>query len=350
LEPLHNRIKMEDNRIVILIVLAVLAVLSFFILQPVLMSIIFGFVLVFIFAPIYNLIHKKIKSKNISSSIITLLLLVVIIVPLIFLIPAVVNEVIKIYTFAQNIDFVTPLEKLFPTVSQSGVLSAEVDSILHSFITKLTTGMIDSVSNFLVGLPIILLQLTVVLFTFFFVMRDKEEIILYLKTVLPFSKEVQERLLKATGDVTMSVLYGQIVVGLIEGAIVGLGFFLFGIPNALFFMILVVIAGVFPIVGPPIIWVPMVIYLLITGNNIAALGVTMFGIASIIVENLLRPVLISKRLMINSLLALLGTIGGLLLFGILGLLLGPLIIAYFAIFLEIYRNKRFSGLIIKPEQ
>ncbi|MFZ1970874.1 MAG: AI-2E family transporter [Candidatus Nanoarchaeia archaeon] len=338
---------MEDNKIVILVVLAVLAVLSFFILQPVLMSIIFGFVLVFICAPLYNLIHKKIKSKNLSASIITLLLLIVIVVPLIFLIPAVVNEVIKIYTFAENIDFVTPIEKLLPTMSQSGALSAEVDSILHSFITKLTTGMIDSVSNFLVDLPIILLQLTVVLFTFFFVMRDKEEIILYLKSILPFSKEVQEKLLKATGDVTVSVLYGQIVVGLITGAIAGVGFFLFGIPNALFFMILVIIAGVLPVIGAPIIWVPMVIYLLVTGNTVATLGVTIFGIASIIVENLLRPLLISKRLMINSLLALLGTIGGLLLFGVLGLLLGPLIIAYFAIFLEIYRNKKFSGLIVR---
>jgi predicted PurR-regulated permease PerM len=337
---------MDENNIIVTIILAVLAVLSFFILKPIFMSIIFGFVLVFIFAPLYNLIHKKIKSKNLSSAIITIILLLLIIIPLIFLIPLMINETIKIYTFAQNIDFVTPIEKLFPSLAQSDVLAAEVDSVLHSFMTNLTTGMLNSVSNFLMNLPVISLQFTVVFFTFFFVMRDKEEFIIYLKMILPFSKEIQEKLLKATKDVTASVLYGQIVIGFIQGMVAGLGFFLFGAPNALLFMILASIAGVFPIVGPAIVWVPMAIYLIVTGNNVAGLGVVIFGIASIVVDNLLRPIIISRRLMINSLLALLGTIGGLILFGVLGLIIGPLIIAYLVIFLEVYRTKRISGLNI----
>ena len=74
-------------------------------------------------------------------------------------------------------------------------------------------------------------------------MRDKEEFIAYLKVVLPFSKEIQDKLLKVTKDVTASVLYGQIVIGFIQGLVAGLGFFLFGAPNALLFMILASIAG-----------------------------------------------------------------------------------------------------------
>ena len=104
-------------------------------------------------------------------------------------------------------------------------------------------------------------------------------------------------------------MYGQIVIGFIQGLVAGLGFFLFGAPNALLFMILASIAGVFPIVGPAIIWIPMAVYLLVTGNNVAGLGVMIFGIASIVVDNLLRPIIILRRLMINSLLALLGTMG-----------------------------------------
>jgi len=194
------------------------------------------------------------------------------------------------------------------------------------------------------------LQLTVVLFTFFFTIRDKSEFIEYLKTILPFSKDVQERLLKATKDVTISVLYGQIIIGFVQGLVAGLGFFLFGAPSALLFMILAIVAGVLPIVGPSIVWIPMAVYLLATGNNVASLGVVIFGIASIVVDNILRPIVISKRARMNSLLALLGTIGGLVFFGIIGLVLGPLIIAYLIIFIEIYKNKRFSGTLIKPEE
>ena len=158
---------MDENNIIVAAILISLAVLSFFILKPIFMSVVFGFVLVFIFAPIYNLIHKKIKSKNLSSAIVTIILLVIIIVPLIFLIPFLLNETIKIYTFAQNLDFVTPIEKLLPLITQSESLAAEFGSVLHSFTTNISTGIFNSVSNFLMNLPVISLQLTVVFFTFF---------------------------------------------------------------------------------------------------------------------------------------------------------------------------------------
>lgn len=337
------------EKIIVAAILIALSVLSFFLLKPILMSIILGFVLVFIFAPFYNLIHKKIKSKNLSSTIITAILLIVLIVPSIFLVPIMINETIKIFTFAQQIDFVTPVKNLFPSLSSTGVFPSEVDSILHTFITNVTTGMVNSAFNFLLDIPVILLQMTVVLFTFFFVMRDKEEFIEYLKSILPFPKDVQEKLLKATKDVTASVLYGQIVIGFFQGLIAGLGFFLFGVQNSLLLMILAILAGVLPILGPSIVWMPVAVYLVVTGNNLAGVGVTIFGIASIVVDNFLRPIVISRRLMMNSLLALLGTIGGIIFFGVMGLILGPLIIAYLLILLEIYRNKRFSGLLIKAE-
>ena len=337
------------NEIVVAAVLIILSILAFLLLKPILFSIIFAFVLVFIFAPLYNVLYKRLKSKNWTAILITILLIIVIVVPLIFLVPFLVTQAIKIFTFAQQIDFVTILEKLFPSLASSDTLTAQIDTVLHSFITNLTSGMVDAVSNFLINIPTTLLQLTVVLFTFFFVIRDKNEFIDYLKTILPFSKDVQEKLLRATKDVTASVLYGQIIIGLIQGLVAGLGFFLFGAPSALLFMILAILAGVLPIVGPSIVWIPMAVYLLATGNNVASLGVVIFGIASIIVDNVLRPIVISKRAMMNSLLALLGTIGGLVFFGIIGLILGPLIIAYLLIFIEVYKNKRFSGLIIRQE-
>ncbi len=333
------------NKVAITVILAVLAVLSYFLLKPILMSVILGFLLVFILAPVYDLFHKKIKSKNLSSLIVTSLLVLVIVVPLIFLMPTLINETVKLFLLAQQADFVTPLKSIFSSLSSSTELSAQIDSVIHTFVTNLTSGMVNSMSDFLANVPNILLQATVVLFTFFFVLRDKDEFLEYIRSVLPFSKEIHNRLFKATRDVTASVLYGQVIIGLIQGLVAGAGFFLFRVSNPLLFTVLAVLAGILPIIGPAIVWVPVVIYLFISGNTFAAIGVTIFGIASITVDNFLRPIIVSKRIQMNSLLVLIGMIGGILLFGLIGFVLGPLIIAYLIIFLELYRNKKLSGLI-----
>ncbi|HTZ41916.1 MAG TPA: AI-2E family transporter [Candidatus Omnitrophota bacterium] len=337
----------DVGNLIIVAVSIAFVVLCFLLLKPILMSIIFGFVLVFIFAPIYNLIHKKIKSKNLCAAIVTIILILVIVVLLILLVPIVLQESISIFTNAQNIDFVPGIENLLKSFSNAQAIAIQVDSVLHSFVTETSTSLLNSVTGFLKDFPIFLLQLTVVFFTFFFVIRDKEDFIEYIKSILPFSKEVQERLLKATGDVTASVIYGHTIIGILQGIVVGIGFFLFGVSNPLLFTILAIVAGILPILGVFIVWVPMAVYLLITGNTVAVIGVTIFGVAASTVDNFLRPVIIAKRLSMNSLLALLGTIGGILLFGALGIILGPLIIAYLLIFLEVYRNKKFTGLLVK---
>jgi predicted PurR-regulated permease PerM len=280
---------------------------------------------------------------------VTVILILIITALLVFLVPIIVQESMKVFTYAQDIDFIMPVENLLKSFEGAESIAAQADSVLHSFITDITTNLITSVSNFLKNFPTIFLQLTVVFFTFFFVIRDKEDFIDYLKTILPFQKEVQDRLFKATRDVTASVLYGQVIIGFIQGIVAGIGFFLFSVPNPLLFTILAIMAGVLPIVGPFIVWIPVAIFLLITGNSVATVGVTIFGIASSVVDNFLRPVIIAKKLMMNSLLALLGVIGGILFFGVLGLILGPLIIAYLLIFLEVYRNKKFTGLLIEPK-
>jgi len=167
----------------------------------------------------------------------------------------------------------------------------------------------------------------------------------YIKSLLPFTKDVENKLFKLSKDITSSVIYGQIVIGIIQGLLLGLGLFLFNVPNALILTLLACLAGVFPIIGVAIIWIPVVIYLLIAGNTFPAFGVIIFGLISSSIDNFIRPIIVSKRTHMPSSLILIGMIGGLFLFGILGLILGPLILAYLLIILEIYRNKRTPSIL-----
>ena len=327
------------KKITTAIILLILLVLAFFLVRPILLSIIMGLILAFIFSPVYDWFYKRIKSKNLSALIICFLLLVVIILPIWFLTPVVIDQSIKIYTSVQQIDFITPLKNFFPGLFVSEDFSSEIGSTIYGFVTKITSSLMESFSQLILNFATIFLQLLVVFFVLFFVLRDKEDLVEYIQSLLPFSKEVERKLFKSSKDITVSVLYGQVVIGILQGIIVGIGFFIFKIPNALLLTFFAALAGIFPIIGTALVWVPVVIYLLIAGESLPAIGVAIFGVCSTMIENLVKPVFVSKRTNMNTSLILIGMIGGLFLFGILGIILGPLIIAYLLIILELYRNK-----------
>ncbi len=326
----------------------VLLLLSFFLLKPILMSIFAAIFLAFIFAPVYNWINKKIKNRNISAGIVCLSLILLIAIPLWFLIPVLLNQSIDIFRSSLSIDFITPLKDAFPQLFSSGELSAEIGVAIQSFVTNLTTLSMNLIADFLLEFPNLFLQWLVVLFTFFFVLRDHKQFVNYIQSILPFSKDLEKKFLKSTKDITSSILYGQILIGGLQGLLVGAGFFIFGVDNALFFTVLAVLAGVFPIVGATIVWIPVLIILFFQGEGLFTLvGITIFGILGSFFENSVKPAMVSRKTNIHSGVILIGMIGGVLLFGLLGFILGPLIFAYLIIFIETFRDRKVPGLIIK---
>jgi len=333
------------RKIVTIILITILLVLSFFLLRPILLSIIIGFILVFIFAPLNDWFNKFIKSRTLCVTISTILLFLIIFLPLWFLTPLIIDEAVKFYLSFQKLDLINTLKNIFPSFFSSEQFSLEIASALQSFMTQTTNSLVNSLAEIFFNLPALLLQFTVIIFTFFFGLRDKEKLISYIKGIMPFTSDVEKKLFDSTKGITASVLYGQIIIGMIQGIIAGLGFIIFGVPNALFFALLATLAGILPIIGPFIVWVPIAIYLFITGDTLPAIGIVIFGTASSVIDNFLRPIIVSKRTSLPTPLILIGMIGGLFLFGILGLILGPLIIAYLLIVLEIYRNKKSSSLL-----
>lgn len=338
------------KKIMTLVILAILAVLAFFLLKPILLSIVVGFILAYIFTPIYRKFFKWTKSKNFSASLICAFLILVIIIPFWFLIPIVLKQSIRIYFASQQIDFITPLQELFPSLFSSPEFSSEIGGIIQSFVTKMTSSLMNSLSNILVNFPTLFLQLLVVLFTFFFVLRDGDEILEYVKSLLPFSKDVQKKLLNYTKGITGSVIYGQIIIGMIQGLLTAVGFFIFGVPNAMLLSLLAIIVGVLPIIGTVLVWFPVAVYLFMAGNNVAAIGVAIFGLLSNTIDNFIRPVIVSRATKMHSGIVLIGMISGLFFFGVLGLILGPLILAYLIIILELYRNKKEPSFLIQKEK
>ena len=328
------------------VILLGLLVLAYFVIRPFLISVLAGIILALIFTPAFRKLVKYIKSKNLSTTLICILLAAIILVPLWFLTPMLIKQSINFFISSQQIDFVTPLSKAFPSLFTYETLSNEIVSVLHSFITKITNSLMNIFSNLILDFPTLFLHFLVVVFTFFFVLRDGDKFVSYIQSLLPFPKEVEKKLFKSSKDITFSVLYGQVILGILQGLLVGIAFFIFGVPNALLFTILACLAGIFPIIGTAIVWIPMAIYMVFSGNIVPALGVVVFGVLSSVLENVIKPIFISKRTRVHSAIILIGMVGGLFVFGIIGIILGPLILAYLLIVLEIYRDKRLPGVFI----
>lgn len=338
------------QKIASIVILAILITLSFLLLKPILMSIITAIILAFIFHPLYEKTLKHVKSRNLSTIIISAILIILIVIPLWLLTPILLEQSIEIFMQSQKMDFVTPLKQIVPQLFESEQFSNEIGSVIYSFVTNLANSVMNMISKLIINFPTLFLQFLVVFFTFFFVLRDNDKFVKYIQSLLPFPKKTEERLFKSSRDITMSILYGQVIIGILQGLFAGVSFFLFGVENALFLTILACLAGIFPILGTAIIWVPVSIFVLMDGAIWPAIGIIFFGIIAAFVENGVKPMIVSKRTNVHSAVIMLGMIGGLFFFGILGFILGPLILAYLLIVLELYRDKRTPGVFIRhPE-
>jgi len=338
------------NKVMTVIIILFLVVVSFLLLRPILLSIILGLLLAFIFTPLYKWLYKKTGSKNLSASIVILIFALIIIIPIWFLTPILIIQSLKFIQATLQLDFVGLLKDLFPGLFRSEQISAQISSALTSFATKVADSITNSLSYVLLNFPTLSLHLLVVLFTFFFVLRDQESVLEYIKSLLPFPKEIEKKLFDYSNDITKSVLFGQVVIGIIQGLVAGLGFIIFGVPNAIFLTFLAMFLGILPILGTPIVWIPVAISMFLGGNNVSAWGVIVFGMISSTIDNILRPIFVSKMTKVHSGIVLISMVGGIFLFGILGVIIGPLIVSYLLIILELYRKKPISGLIIKEEK
>jgi predicted PurR-regulated permease PerM len=334
------------KKIATTVIFAIVVILAFLVIKPILLSVVMGILLAFIFLPVFRFLNKYIKSRLVVASIICLVLAVLATALFWYLTPIFIEQSVKIFIQLQTMDLISPLKEAFPTFFASEQFSSEIGSALSSFVNNLSTFTIGAFSNLLLNLPTIVLHFFVVCVTFFFVLKDNSAMLRYLKSILPFSKEVEDKLFEQSRGITNSVIYGQIITGLLQGGIVSLGIFLFGVTNATLLSLLAVIAGVLPIVGTTVVWIPLAFYLFVTGSVFSAVGVFIFGLIASTIDNFLRPLIVSKRVNVHTSVVLVGMIGGVFMFGILGLLIGPLILAYLFTILDIYRNKGSSDVFI----
>jgi len=316
---------------------------AFFIIKPVLIAIIYGILLAYITHPIYRFIVKRIKNESASAFIVCLGFFIIVIAILALIIGSLFSQAVDFYVSIKSTDIASAIANAIPKSFIPKEITASLVDNLRSSISTLILNLLGSFNKLITQLPILFLKFAVTIFVFFFALRDGEKAIEYLKSISPLKKETEERFFKRFKDVTNSVLLGQILVGIIQGTVAGIGFFIFGVHNALLLTLISIGFSIIPMIGPAVVWFPVLVIMLISGKTDTAFLFLLYNLLlTSLIDNLIRPYVVSKKTQINSAIILVGMIGGFLVFGIIGFIIGPLILAYVLLVLEIYKKREYE--------
>ncbi len=321
----------------------VIVVLAFFIIRPILLSIIGALLLAYVFYPVYKRVYSFLGERNTSALAVCLIVILIIFIPIWFILPIVTQQVFDFFKATQTLDVRGIVDALVPTVSEQ--LRIDITNTLITFIGKLSSASLSAFVNFILDLPTVFLNLAVIAFVFFFTIRDADRLKEYASGLSPLKKEKEKVFVRHFHELTYSIIYGYVIVGIIQGIITGIGLLVFGVPQALLLSVLAIFTSILPMFGAWLVWVPAVIYLFFIGKTGFAIAFAIYGIAIVsTIDNFLRPYIVSKRTQISPVIVFVGMIGGFFVFGILGFVLGPLALAYIVLLLNEYKNKTLSDM------
>jgi len=334
------------KKIVILIIFILLLIVTFLLIRPFLTAILTAIIFAYVLRPVYLKINKKIKNSNVTAAIISVLLILLFIVGVWFAAQITIKEVLGFYTYSQTHDISAPLKSILKQVSSDQNFIEQTGKLIDSGIEKAAAYLVNAVNDIIVNIPSLLLQLSVMFFIMFFFLRDGASIVEYLKNLLPFKESVREKFFIRFKSITNGVIYGIVLIGILQGICTGIGLWIFGIKQVFLLTLVATIAAILPYLGAWIVWIPAAISLIAQGNITNGIILLAYGFIVVsLIDNLIRPYVIGRKTEVNLIVILLGMLGGLQIFGIIGLIIGPLIIDYLLIFIEFYRTQQLKELI-----
>jgi predicted PurR-regulated permease PerM len=330
-----------------------LGVISFLILKPFFKAILAGAVLAYIFYPVYKLAKKWIRSEVIASLLVSILIVLLFTLPVIFIANSVSQEARSNYVFIKRIlatgdivegecDANAPFCKLETSIGNI-LKDPDIKFPLTNLLTKATNFFVNFAANFIFSIPSFLLNFFVMMFMIYYLFKDGEVLLYRVQTLLPLKEANQVRILAQLKNVTFAVIYGQIFVAALQGFFGGLAFWIFGVSAPVLWGLVMFILALIPFLGTPLVWLPVSITKLANHEPVAAIGIFIIGVIISTADNFIKPKIVGDRAKVHPALIFLGVIGGMIFFGFIGLIVGPVVLSIFMRFIEIYEEERHEA-------
>jgi predicted PurR-regulated permease PerM len=305
-------------------------------LQPIFWAVALGIIVY----PAYAWILPRVRRReSLAAMLGVLLVVVVVILPVIGIAAAVTGEAAGLYQRLDTGDL--GIEDLYSRATQSMPrLVALLERLgidparLESQLSALAVGISRVIASRALAIGQDTLRVTVffflMLYLLFFFLRDGQRLLDGLVRALPLGDKRERHLLSRFAEVSRATIKGTLVVGVVQGTIGGIAFALVGIGAPVLWGVVMALLSILPAVGPALVWLPAAIVLILNQQVIAAIALIAIGVLIIgFVDNLLRPILVGRDTRMPDYLILLSTLGGLAGFGLAGIIIGPIIAAFF---------------------
>jgi len=326
------------------------------IISPFLQAMVVAVTLALVFYPLHLRIHRWVRGRNnlaAGTSVATLFFIVV--VPVIFFSGLLVKQASFLYPWTQHqitkirlnptVTFEERLpqpilktwKKVQPLFARAGVNPKEM---LLSLVQKLGGGLSSLGTTLVKNLIILLMQTCFMIFTLFFLFRDGAKTAVQIVGLIPMESVHKDHVIKRLNETLTAVVRGMFVVATVQGLLAGLGFAVIGVRFSVVLGFATVLFAMVPMVGAAAIWVPVGLFLVFTGEAGRGIAVLLWGALVVsMVDNLLRPFIVGEKAKLPVVLLFFGTLGGLQVYGPIGLLLGPLVVASVLAFVKIYKEQ-----------
>jgi len=315
---------MENNnsKFVFWVILSLLIIVSFLIIKDYITTILTSFVLAYLIKPVFDRIKKK-TGKSVAGILSTISILLIILIILIIPLGLVVGKLGSEAYQSLRIESLKPISE---NLASSPLFQA-LDINVKNLSVKASSYVLSIVESTLASIPSLIISFLILVMGIYYILINWDNIASLLKKYIPFKDK--ERITKGIKESTRGIIYGTIIIAIIQFLVAAIGFYILGINNYILLSILIGFMALIPAIGPAIVWIPTVIFYFIIRNYTIAIGVLVLGLfLSIVIDAIVRSKLIGAKAKMNPFILILGIIGGVTLLGIIGFVIGPLVLVY----------------------
>jgi predicted PurR-regulated permease PerM len=323
----------------LLFLLCVLGYFTYRIMSPFFVAIAWAVVVTIIFYPVYAFISRHIRVKSLASLVTVIIILVLILGPFAYLTSVLVSEVqligakISANKFDELQSVIMRLEShplIQKIISYSGLGELSSEQSVAENVRNIGKSLIETFSVHIPDILSAVGNFGFMIFTTYFFLKDGPGFLQKAREYMPFNETQKERLATQIKDMIISTVFGGVLIAIIQGTLGGAAYYFLGISSPVIWGVAISVMSFVPVLGTFIIWGPTSVYLAIQGELIHGLELFLFGVLVIsMVDNILKPIIIGSRTKMPTIVILFSVLGGIKLFGVIGLITGPLVTAVF---------------------
>lgn len=335
--------------------------LFFWVISPFFSVMVYAALVAVFFHPLFRWLLKLVKGhEGIAAFLSTLVVLLVVLTPLTFFALFLVQQAVDAYAILDSklveIDFealmlsgsfsdLPVIGELWQNISDRyqledvlGGVQFDILSIIQDLGEKVSSFLVAQSANILKSLGATLVGVLIFLLTLFFFLRDGDKLTAYLRNISPLPTKYENVIAKKLRETISAIVFGGFGTSILQGLVGGIGFAIAGVGNTIFWGTIMAFASLIPYIGSSLIWFPMGIAFLLQGNWVWGIFIFVWGLTAVsFVDNIARPILIGTRARMHPLATFLTVLGGLYIFGIKGIIFGPIILSLTITIIHIYQ-------------